>query len=102
MVADHGDLAMVNDRLDDLGQAMLSITGRGDRLRMHCLLAYVNWRPTKAGASFTWEGAWEYDPMRGTGGSNLHSDFLSVRLSDAGTQVCSSPATASGSNLHFT
>src|SRR3954468_11229075 len=50
----------VNDGLDDLGPAMLSITGRGDRLRMHCLLAYVNWHPTKTGASFTWEGAWEY------------------------------------------
>jgi len=61
----------VNDSLDDLGAAMLSITGHGDRLRMHCLLAYVNWRPTKAGASFTWEGAWEYDPLRGTGSVKL-------------------------------
>ena len=64
----------VNDGLDDLGPAMLSITGRGDRLRMHCLLAYVNWRPTKAGASFTWEGAWEYDPLRGTGSVKLDKD----------------------------
>jgi hypothetical protein len=41
---------------------------------MHCLLAYVNWRPTKAGASFTWEGAWEYDPLRGTGSVKLDKD----------------------------
>ena len=64
----------VNDGLDDLGPAMLSITGRGDRLRMHCLLAYVNWHPTKTGASFTWEGAWEYDPVRGTGSVKLGKD----------------------------
>jgi hypothetical protein len=34
---------------------------------MHCLLAYVNCRPTKAGVSFTWEGAWEYDQLSGSG-----------------------------------
>ena len=38
-----------NDRLDDLGPALISITGHGDRLRMLCLLAYVNVKPTKAG-----------------------------------------------------
>jgi hypothetical protein len=64
----------VNDGLDDLGPAMLSIMGHGDRLRMHCLLAYVNWHPTKTGASFTWDGAWEYDPMRGTGSVELGKD----------------------------
>ena len=42
--------------LDALGPAMLSLTGSGDRLRMHCLLAYVNVKPTLRGASFTWEG----------------------------------------------
>jgi hypothetical protein len=42
----------VDEGLDDLGPAMLSITGNDDRLRMHCLLAYVNVNPTKAGASF--------------------------------------------------
>jgi hypothetical protein len=57
----------VNEGLDDLGPAMLSITGDGDRLRMHCLLAYVNVKPTRSGASFTWEGAWEYDQLSGTG-----------------------------------
>ena len=40
----------VSEGLDDLGPAMLSITGHADRLRMHCLLAYVNVRPTKNGA----------------------------------------------------
>lgn len=53
--------------LDSLGPALLSLTGHDDRLRMHCLLAYVNCNPTKTGISFTWEGAWEYDPMSGTG-----------------------------------
>jgi hypothetical protein len=64
----------VNDGLDDLGPALISITGYGDRLRMHCLLAYVNVKPTKTGASFTWEGAWEYAPMSGTGSARLGKD----------------------------
>jgi hypothetical protein len=64
----------VNDGLDDLGPALISITGYGDRLRMHCLLAYVNLKPTKTGASFTWEGAWEYDQMSGTGSVKLGKD----------------------------
>src|SRR5690606_23068834 len=50
-----------------LGTSLLSLTGYDDRLRMHCLLAYVNCKPTKTGVSFTWEGAWEYDPMSGSG-----------------------------------
>jgi hypothetical protein len=64
----------VNDGLDDLGPAMISITGHGDRLRMHYLLAHVNVRPTKTGAAFSWEGAWEYDPMTGTGTVRLGKD----------------------------
>lgn len=64
----------VNDGLDGLGPALISITGSGDRLRMHCLLAYVNVKPTKTGASFTWEGAWEYDQMSGTGSVRLGKD----------------------------
>ena len=51
----------MNDGLDGIGPALLSLTGYGDRLRMHCLLAYVNARSTKAGVSFTWMGAWEFD-----------------------------------------
>jgi hypothetical protein len=57
----------VDDGLDILGPALLSLTGHGDRLRMHCLLAYVNCKPTKTGVSFTWEGAWEYDQNVGLG-----------------------------------
>lgn len=41
---------------------------------MHCLLAYVNVTPTKTGASFTWEGAWEYDQMGGNGRVKLGKD----------------------------
>lgn len=55
------------DDLDIMGPALLSLTGEGDRLRMHCLLAYVSARPAKAGVSFTWEGAWELDQLSGTG-----------------------------------
>jgi hypothetical protein len=64
----------VNDGLDDLGPAAISITGRGDRLRMHCLLADLEVKPTKTGASFTWQGAWEYDQMSGTGSVKLTKD----------------------------
>ncbi|MBM4320520.1 MAG: hypothetical protein FJ125_11310 [Deltaproteobacteria bacterium] len=63
-----------NESLDLLGPALISLTGRDDRLRMHCLLAYVGCRPTKAGVSFTWEGAWEYDQMSGSGSVTLGKD----------------------------
>lgn len=64
----------IDDGLDDLGTALISLTGYGDRLRMHTLLAYVNCRPTKNGISFTWEGAWEWDPLSGTGSVRLRKD----------------------------
>lgn len=64
----------VNDSLDDLGPAMISITGHADRLRMHSLLAYIDVQLTKTGASFTWTGAWEYDQMSGTGSVKLGKD----------------------------
>jgi hypothetical protein len=64
----------VNDRLDILGPAMISLTGYDDRLRMHALLASVNCRPTTSGVSFTWEGAWEFDPMSGSGRVTLRKD----------------------------
>jgi hypothetical protein len=64
----------VNDDLDILGTALISLTGYDDRLRMFTLLAYVNCKPTKSGVSFTWEGAWEYDPMSGSGGVTLGKD----------------------------
>jgi hypothetical protein len=56
-----------SEDLDVLGPALLSLTGDGDRLRMFVLLAYVNAKPTSAGVSFTWRGAWEYDQVSGTG-----------------------------------
>jgi hypothetical protein len=63
-----------DDSLDVLGPALLSITGNDDRLRLNCLLAYVDVRPTKAGVSFTWEGAWEYDQVSGKGSAGLGKD----------------------------
>jgi hypothetical protein len=41
---------------------------------MHMLLACVNCRPTKGGVSFTWEGAWEWDQMSGSGSARLRKD----------------------------
>lgn len=64
----------MNDDLDILGPALLSLTGDEDRLRMHCLLAHVNCKPTKTGVSFTWEGAWEYDQLSGSGSVKLGRD----------------------------
>jgi hypothetical protein len=43
---------------------------------MHCLVAYVNARPTKTGVSFTWEGAWEFEPVSGSGSVKLRKDGL--------------------------
>ena len=64
----------VDEFLDDLGPALISFTGSGDRLRMHNLIADVDVRATKTGVSFTWQGAWEYDPMAGTGNARLGKD----------------------------
>ena len=64
----------VNDGLDILGPALISLTGSGDRLRMHCLLAHLNCRATKTGVSFTWQGAWEFDQMSGSGRVSLGKD----------------------------
>ncbi len=64
----------MDDDLDILGPALLSLTGDEDRLRMHCLLAHVNCKPTKTGVSFTWEGAWEYDQLSGSGSVKLGRD----------------------------
>ncbi len=63
-----------HDGLDILGPALLSLTGFGDRLRMHCLLAHVDARATRAGVSFRWKGSWEYDPVSGTGSVKLGKD----------------------------
>lgn len=64
----------VDDGLEILGPALLSLTGHADRMRMHCLLAHVHCKPTKAGVSFTWEGAWEYDQLSGSGRVTLAKD----------------------------
>jgi hypothetical protein len=34
----------------------------------------VDCKPTKTGVSFTWEGAWEYDQMSGSGRVTLRQD----------------------------
>lgn len=82
----------VNDGLDILGPAVISLTGRADRLRMHCLLAYVNCRPTKTGVSFAWEGAWEYDQVSGSGRVTLGKDgrlkgLIRIKDGDSSTFV---------------
>ncbi len=66
--------AWPDDELDIIGTALISFTGYDDRLRMCCLLAYVSCRPTKAGMSFTWEGAWEFDQVSGTGSVKMRKD----------------------------
>jgi hypothetical protein len=75
-----------NDGLDDLGPALLSLTGLDDRLRMHCLLATVAAQPTKTGMSFSWQGAWEYDQVSGTGTVKLGKDGRlkgTIRINDS-------------------
>ena len=63
-----------NEDIDVIGTALISLTGYDDRLRMFTLLAYVNCKPTKTGVSFTWQGAWEYDPVTGSGSVRLRRD----------------------------
>ena len=82
----------VNDGLDDLGAAMLSLTGHGDRLRMHCLLAYVNCPTRRTGVSFSWEGAWAFDQVTGSGRVTLGRDgrlkgAIKIKGSDGSTFV---------------
>jgi hypothetical protein len=60
--------------LDILGEAIISITGYGDRLRMFTLLANVNCKVIKSGISFTFNGSWEYDPVSGSGNVRLRKD----------------------------
>ena len=82
----------VADELDVLGPALISLTGSADRLRMLCLLAYVNCKPTKLGVSFTWTGAWEFDQMSGTGRVKLGKDgrlkgYFKIRGGDDSTFI---------------
>jgi hypothetical protein len=60
--------------LNLIGPALISLTGYGDRLRMHALLANITCKPTKLGVSFTWKGAWEFDQMSGSGRVKLNKD----------------------------
>jgi len=81
-----------SEDLDMLGQALLSFTGIDDRLRMFVLLAYVQAKPTKAGMSFTWQGAWEFDEMSGTGSVKLARDgtlkgMLRIKDGDSSTFI---------------
>jgi hypothetical protein len=64
----------VNDDLNLLGPTLISLTETAERMRMHALLAYVNCKPTKSGVSITWEGAWEFDQMSGSGRVMLGKD----------------------------
>ena len=82
----------VNDDLDIMGTALISLTGYADRLRMLTLLAYVSCKPTKSGVSFTWEGAWEYDPMSGSGRVTLGKDgrlrgVIKIKAGDSSTFI---------------
>jgi len=61
-------------QIDSIGTALISLTGHDDRLRMFVLLAHVNCKPTRTGVSFTWQGAWEYDPASGSGSVRLRKD----------------------------
>lgn len=62
------------DGIDIMGPALISFTGSDDRLRMFVLLANVNCTTTKTVMSFKWTGAWEYDPVSGTGSVRLRKD----------------------------
>lgn len=82
----------VDDYLDDLGPALLSLGGEDDRLRMHCLLAYVDAHETRNGIAFSWRGAWEFDPHSGTGTASLVEDdrlegTIRIRQGDSSTFV---------------
>ncbi|NDF13260.1 MAG: hypothetical protein EB060_10670 [Proteobacteria bacterium] len=63
-----------NKSLDAIGPAPFSISEGSNRLRMHYLLAHVTFAPAKAGLSFTWQGAWEFDPLSGSGRVTLDKD----------------------------
>ncbi len=56
------------------------------------LLAYVNCKPTKSSVSFTWRGAWEFDPMSGSGRVTLGKDgrlrgFIRIKDGDSSTFI---------------
>ena len=82
----------IDDELDILGPTLISLTGEDDRLRMLCLLTYVDCVVAKMGVSFTWNGAWEYDQLSGTGKVELRKDgrlagLIKIRGGDKSTFV---------------
>jgi hypothetical protein len=97
-----------DDDSDIIGKAVISLTGFGDRLRIFVLLAHVNCKPTKTGVSFTWQGAWEYDPVSGSGSVRLQKDgrlsgkirikngdestFIAERTDDPGEPIPAPPS----------
>jgi hypothetical protein len=97
-----------NGGLDSIGTALISLTGIDDRLRMFALLAHVNCKATKTGVSFTWHGAWEFDPVSGTGNVRLRmdgrlsgkirikdgdeSDFIAERINEPGEPIPDPPS----------
>lgn len=75
--------------LEGRDPALISITVHGDRLRIFVLIAYINCKPTKAGVSFTWDGAWEWDSMSGSGRVTLGKDGrLKGRIKIPGGDEC--------------
>ena len=86
------DTSQWGNRLDVGGTALISLTGYADRLQLIVLLAYVNCRGTKTGVSFTWDGAWEFDPVSGTGNARLSKDgrlkgTLKIKDGDSSTFI---------------
>ena len=64
----------LNEDLDAIGTALISITGDDDRLRMLYLLARIRCEPIAGGVSFVWQGAWEWDQLSGHGSLTMRED----------------------------
>jgi hypothetical protein len=58
----------VDDGLDILGTALISLTGYADRLRMHALLAYVNCKPPSLACRSLGRGPGSLTPCRALAG----------------------------------
>ncbi len=59
---------------------------------MLALLAYVTYRPNNKSVSFTWQGAWEFDQVSGTGRVTLGRNgrltgFIKISGGDGSTFV---------------
>jgi hypothetical protein len=98
----------VDDHIDMVGTALISLTGFDDRLRMFALLANVTCKPNKSSISFTWNGAWEFDQVSGSGNVKLQNDgrlkgkikikdgddstFIAVRADEPGEPIPDPPS----------